>query len=121
MRDHTKLKAFQLADQLVLSIYKATRDFPSEEKFGMVAQMRSAALSIPSNIVEGCARNTEKDYLRFLDIAHGSARELEYQISVARRLGLMKSDTGSALELSSIEVSKVINGLIKSLRDSTRK
>jgi len=121
LRDHTKLKAFQLADQLVLNVYKATKNFPNEEKFGLVAQMRSAALSIPSNIVEGCARNTEKDYLRFLDIAHGSARELEYQISVARRLGLMNSDTGSPLEQSSIEVSKVINGLIKSLRYSVRK
>ena len=116
MRDHTKLKAFQLADQLVLKVYIATKGFPSEEKFGLTAQMRSAALSIPSNIVEGCARNTEKDYLRFLDIAHGSARELEYQMSLALRLGFLDSETGKALENKSIEVSKVINGLIKSLR-----
>jgi four helix bundle protein len=114
LRDHTKLKAFQLADQLVLQIYKETKNFPKEEKFGLAAQMRSAALSIPSNIVEGCARNTEKDYLRFLDIAHGSARELEYQISVAKRLGFINS--GNNLEQKSIEVSKVINGLINSLR-----
>ena len=114
MRDHTKLKAFQLADQLVLQVYKYTKSFPKEEKFGLAAQMRNAALSIPSNIVEGCARNTEGDYLRFLDIAHGSARELEYQISVAKRLGFLNS--GNDLESKSIEVSKVINGLINSLR-----
>ena len=116
MRDHTKLKAFQLADQLVLEVYKATKDFPKEEKFGLTAQMRSSALSIPSNIVEGCARNTERDYLRFLDIAHGSARELEYQISLAERLEYFDTDLGNALEKKSIEVSKVLNGLIKSLR-----
>ena len=114
MRDHAKLKAFQLADQLVLQVYKETKNFPKEEKYGLAAQMRNAALSIPSNIVEGCARNTEGDYLRFLDIAHGSARELEYQISVAKRLGFLNS--GNDLKAKSIEVSKVINGLINSLR-----
>ena len=114
MRDHNKLKAFQLADQLVLQVYKETKNFPKDEKFGLASQMRNAALSIPSNIVEGCARNTEGDYLRFLDIAHGSARELEYQISVATRLGFLNS--GNDLEAKSIEVSKVINGLINSLR-----
>ena len=101
---------------MVLNVYKATKDFPSEEKFGLVAQMRSAALSIPSNIVEGCARNTKKDYLRFLDIAYGSARELEYQISLAKRLEFLNTDLGNSLENKSVEVSKVINGLINSLR-----
>jgi len=116
LRDHTKLKAFQLADQLVLQVYIATKTFPNEEKFGLIAQLRRSAISIPSNIVEGCARNSEGDYLRFLDIAHGSARELEYQISVAIRLGFINSDSGESLEQKSIEVSKVLNGLIKSLR-----
>lgn len=113
MRDHTKLKAFALADELVLAIYRATRAFPSEERFGLTSQLRRASLSTTSNIVEGCARRTEADYLRFLDIAHASAREVEYQLSVALRLGFLPPDTD--LPNQSAEVSKVLNGLIRSL------
>ncbi len=69
MRDHTKLRAFDLADTLAVEIYKLTRGFPKEELFGLVSQMHRAAVSIPSNIVEGCARHTEADYIHFLDIA----------------------------------------------------
>jgi four helix bundle protein len=116
MRDHTKLRAYELADQLALAVYQATRAFPREEQFGLTSQMRRAAVSVASNIVEGCARNSERDYLHFLDMAYGSARELQYQISLAHRLGLL--DDGSFESLSSLskETSKVLNGLIRSLR-----
>ena len=89
MRDHTKLRAFELADMLAFTTYRATQDFPREEVFGLTSQMRRAAVSIAANIVEGCARNSEADYLRFLDMAYGSARELEYHISLAARLGYL--------------------------------
>ena len=116
MRDHKKLRAFELADRLVLDIYKATRQFPKEEMFGLTSQIRRAAVSIASNIVEGCARNSEADFLHFLDMAYGSAREVEYQLSLASRLGYLSEESQASLTSQSIETSKVLNGLICSLR-----
>ena len=117
MRDHTKLRAFELADNLALLVYKQTTEFPRDEMFGLTSQMRRAAVSVASNIVEGCARNSLADYLRFLDMAYGSVRELEYQISLANRLGYLVDAT----ELNSlvVETAKVLNGLIRSLRKPT--
>lgn len=116
MRDPNKLKVFALADKLAIEIYIKTRNFPKDEIFGLRSQIRRAAISIPSNIVEGCARNSESDYLRFLDIAYGSSKELEYQLSLAFRLNLIKeSDHKNLLELAN-QTSKALNGLIRSLR-----
>ena len=116
MRDHTKLDVFHVADQLVLLVYVKTRDFPKEEMFGLTSQMRRSVLSIPSNIVEGCARDTEADYLHFLDMAYGSARELQYQISVAERLGYLKQ--ADEIKLLSEKTARQLNALIRSLRHS---
>jgi len=88
MRDHTQLKVFHLVDALVLKVYGFTRQFPKEELFGLTAQMRRAAVSAASNIVEGSARETLSDYLRFLVIAFGSLKETEYQASIALRAGV---------------------------------
>lgn len=114
MRDHTKLDVFHVADKLVLLVYTKTVTFPKAEMFGLTSQMRHCALSIPSNIVEGCARNSEADYLRFLDMAYGSARELQYQISVAERLGYLKQ--ADEIKLLAEQVAKQLNALIRSLR-----
>lgn len=92
MRDHRKLRAFQLADELALLVYRYTDEFPRHEHFGLRSQLRRSAVSTPSHIVEGCARHSEADYLRFLDMAYGSARELEYQLSLAHRLGYLSTD-----------------------------
>ena len=86
MRDHTKLRAFELAESLALAVYQATKSFPNQELFGLTSQMRRAAVSVASNIVEGCARYSEAEYLRFLEMAFGSAREVEYQTTLAYRL-----------------------------------
>jgi four helix bundle protein len=116
MRDHRNLRAFELADQLALAVYQTTKTFPKDEIFGMTSQIRRAAVSVPSNIVEGCARNSNADFLRFLDIAFGSGRELEYQLSLATRLGYI--DQGESQQLDAIvnELMKVLSGLIKSQR-----
>ena len=114
MRDHTKLKAFQLADELAVQVYVVTRSFPREELFCLTSQMRRAAISAASNIVEGCARHTEADYVHFLDVAYGSARELQYQLSLASRLGYVPV-SAPVLDLCE-QTTKVLNGLICSLR-----
>ncbi len=116
MRDHTKLRAFELADTLALLIYKVTANFPKEEQFGLTSQMRRAAVSVASNIVEGCARQSVGDYLRFLDMAFGSSRELEYQVSLAYRLGFLLPKMHDVVKQACVETSKVLGGLIRALR-----
>jgi four helix bundle protein len=116
MRDHTKLRAFELADEVVLLVYKVTADFPKEEQYGLTAQMRRAAVSVPSNIVEGCARDSQADYLRFLYIAFGSLRELHYQLGLSKRLGFLSDKKPPAVEKKIVEAEKVLNGLIGSLK-----
>jgi four helix bundle protein len=89
-RDHRKLNAFKLADELAISVYLMTSDFPASERYGLQSQIRRAAVSTATNIVEGCARDSQGDYLRFLDIAFGSCRELLYLLSVATRLSYLE-------------------------------
>jgi four helix bundle protein len=120
MRDHTKLKAFEMVDELAILIYSITNEFPKSEMYGLTSQMRRAAVSVPSNIVEGCARESQAEYARFLDIAFGSLRELSYQYSLAKRLGYAKNSEASHLELKMQEAQKVLGGLIRSLRQRTR-
>jgi four helix bundle protein len=78
MRDHRNLRAFQLADELALLVYRETTGFPKEEMFGLTSQVRRAAVSVSSNIAEGSGRSSDVDFLRFLDMANGSLRELQY-------------------------------------------
>lgn len=116
MRDPHKLSAFKLADQLALAVYKHTVNMPPDERFGLTLQIRRAAVSIPSNIVEGCSRNSESDYLRFLDIALASACELEYQLSLALRLGFLREEAHRSVADLAAQTGKTLNGLIRALR-----
>ena len=103
------LKAIELA---VLT-YHETVDFPADEKYGLRSQMRRAASSIPSNLAEGYGRGGRIEYLRFIDIAMGSLRELQTQIEISKRLGYLKSET---LENASDEVGKVIFSVRRTLK-----
>jgi four helix bundle protein len=116
MRDHRKLRAFQLADELALLVYRTTCSFPRDEHFGLRAQMRRAAVSVASNIVESWARHTQADYLHFLDMAFGSLRELDYQVSLARQLGYLRADAHELLQRNCTETSKVLAALVRSFR-----
>ena len=118
VRNHTKLRAFELADELVIMIYQTTNGFPKEEVYGLTSQMRRAAVSVPSNIVEGCARESQAEYFRFLEIAFSSLRELHYQFSLAKRLGYMDESDVSECELKIVETEKVLNALLRSLRNA---
>jgi four helix bundle protein len=116
MRDHTKLRAFELSDEVAVMVYQVTRKFPKEEIYGMTSQMRRAAVSVPSNIVEGCARESQTEYLRFLEIAFGSLRELHYQYNLSRRLGYSGENDSLNCEMRINETEKVLGALIRSLR-----
>src|SRR5436309_11705815 len=98
MKDFRKLKVWEKAHQLVLTVYQLTTPFPREETYGLTAQIRRSALSIPSNIAEGCGRDGDAELARFCLIARGSATELQYQILLAHDLKLIPSgrycDTG---------------------------
>jgi four helix bundle protein len=115
MRDHKQLRAFVLADEVALATYEATRTFPKEEIYGLVSQMRRAAVSVPSNIVEGCSRSSGVEFKRFLEIAFGSLRELHYQLSLAARLGYVDVHVSSRLDRLCDEAEKVLGALIRSM------
>ena len=115
-RDHRKLDAFCLADELAMAVYRATEGFPASERYGLQSQLRRAAVSIPANIVEGCARTSELDCLRFFDVAFGSARELTYLVSLATRLGFFGTNDVAGLTTLSNRVAGALAGLISGLR-----
>lgn len=115
MQRFTDLAVWQRSHALVLHIYKLTREFPSDERFNLVSQIRRAALSVPTNIAEGSKRIGRSDYARFLNIAEGSLAETEYLLMVGRDLGYIanKSYVGPQKEIE--EISKMLYGLRKAV------
>lgn len=120
MRDHTKLRAFELADEIALLTYRATKIFPKDELYGITAQMRRAAVSVPSNIVEGCSRESQAEFLRFLEIAFSSLRELHYQAHLSNRLGYFESSAYAEFDIKLTETEKVLGALIRSVRSPNK-
>jgi four helix bundle protein len=90
MKNFRELKVWGKSHQLTLAVYKATTTFPREEEYGLTSQLRRACASVPANIAEGCGRGSEADFARFLQIAMGSASELEYHLLLARDLNLLR-------------------------------
>jgi four helix bundle protein len=114
-RDPHKLKAFVLADELVVDVYRATTALPIEERFGLQAQLRRAAVSVPANLVEGCARRTLPDYLHFIGIANGSASEVRYLLRLTNRLGYLPASTTDALASRYGDLIRAPKGLMSAL------
>lgn len=103
------------AHALTLEVYRVSNAFPREEMFGLSSQMRRASSSIPANIAEGCGRGGDGEFGRFLQIAMGSASELEYHLLLARDLGYFDGETHTSLETRVIEIKRMFTGLIRSL------
>jgi len=101
---------------LTLLVYEETRAFPKEEMYGLTSQLRRAAGSVAANIVEGCGRRSDGEFTRFLQIARGSASELEYHILLARDLQLLTEAVYCNLDSKVVEVERMLTGLVKRLR-----
>jgi four helix bundle protein len=108
VRDPRKLDVFHAADELVLDVYRATRDFPKAEHYGLRSQIRRAATSVPGNIVEGCAKRSVPDYLRFLNNALASASEVRYFLDLSRRLQLIDD--------AALDLVRRYDGLIRAIQ-----
>ena len=113
---HKRMDIWLLSIALVEEIYALTQTFPNEEKFGLISQMRRSAVSVPSNIAEGAARNSDKDFMRFLAIARGSLMELDTQLIISNRLGylVLSPDLEERIE----HIFAKINALITKLKRS---
>lgn len=120
LRDYTKIKAWQLADDLAVAVYERTKGFPKDEVYGLTSQLRRAAYSVASNIVEGSSRGTQRDYLHFLYIARGSLSESRYFVHLARRLGYLPEATAVELESQAEKTSACLHGLIKAVESQVR-
>lgn len=115
MRDFRKITAWQKADDLTVAVYRDTRSYPREERYGLTSQMRRAAYSVPANIAEGASRSSKKDYLHFLYIARGSLSELRYFIHLSRRLEFLPSESRVQIDGQADEAARVLTGLIQSV------
>ena len=116
MKDFRDLKVWQKAHEVTLEVYRATREFPREEQFGLTAQVRRSAESVAANIAEGCGRDRDADFARFLQIAMGSASETEYHLLLARDLGPLDAAAHDDIAAHVEEAKRMLTALIRKLR-----
>jgi four helix bundle protein len=118
MKDFRTLKVWDRAHELVLSVYRITRAFPKEELYGVTNQMRRAAASIAANIAEGCGRSGNGEFHRFLNIAMGSAVELEYFLLLCRDLALIPMESYPSAEAKVMEVQRMLGSLLRKVESA---
>jgi four helix bundle protein len=118
MKTHKDLEVWKNSIKLITMIYSITRNFPKEELYGLTNQMRRCSVSIASNIAEGAARNSKKEFIQFLHIARGSLAELETQVIVSQNLNYLPSETLILLETEMKIVGGQLSGLLRSLKES---
>ena len=111
---YKQLKVWQKAMRLVIQIYRATKNFPKHEQYGLISQMRRSVISIPSNIAEGHGRDSDKEFVRFLNIAKGSLYELDTQIEISKQLNYLNTQEVSYISDLLDETSRMLTGLRKS-------
>jgi len=117
VKDFKELRVWQKAHALTLEIYQATKSFPRDEIYGLISQMRRAAVSVGANIAEGCGRRSDGELTRFLQIARGSASELEYHLLLARDLKLLANDAYQSFEKQLIEVQRMLTSLVAAVAE----
>ena len=115
VQSYKDLIVWQKAMDLVVEVYRLTAKFPADERFGLTIQIRRAAVSVPSNIAEGQGRGPGQDFVRFLNMARGSLQEIDTQLILAVRLGFLPQPAYDPIANQLIEVTKLINGLIRSI------
>jgi len=118
MKTHKDLDVWKLSLELVTMIYQTTQDYPKSELFGLVSQMRRAAVSIPSNIAEGAARLHTKEFVQFLHVALGSASELETQLIISERLGYCEQEIVARLNSGISQIIRMIKSITNSIQKS---
>jgi four helix bundle protein len=116
-KPHKKLDVWKQSIALVTVLYELTKSFPKDEWYGLVNQIRRAAVSIPANIAEGAARQTKKEFIQFLCIARGSISEIDTYLEIAQNLGYLDNSVVKDIDRKMIGVDKMLNGLIKALKN----
>ena len=116
MKDFRELKVWEKSHHLALAVYTATARFPKDELYGLTSQIRRSCASIPANIAEGCGRNGDAELARFLQIAMGSASELEYHLLLSRDLGLMDVASSDQLAQETTEIKRMLASFIQKLK-----